>query len=561
MRNKYLDIFSWTIIAAIIGFYFYYVAIQSFNAFFAPDDAKIFLKQYQNYLRNDDNLIQFLLSNSLYPHPKFTSRVFTILSDVIFGNINFKFIQIIGNLGFLFIFLAVVKFGKLTPIKIIPIAFVTFVPIQNTFWTISVSSLPWLFGFVILTCYFYHERRVFLTVLFTFLSAFSSGQGFLIIPLLFVNIAYRWFIYKKLLRADYLVIISSIGILILHYFLILSTGNQLDDTSTLGLSISGLIQKIPLLFSFIGSALTYTFYGQHSSSMYRVISGIVIISIFLLVSVKALREKNSNQLALVSFGFYFLGLAFLAILTRLSMTESGNYTVPTRYDIHSIYFTITVFTLILRYFKTKWIYIVVLLLSVIYFVNRGVSNYKFYSTIDNVKLDMLQLYIAENETSVYKYKPGLRKMLMRAISGDKFEIPNRVLSLPVDSNVDYSSLEMVRDEHIELTGHYQKGGFLVVNWYYFSINKEGTEQYLEVKNNSTGKFSYCKPYQFLSITKSERLRLVKLIRKFGRPEFYSTLIPIDAIGVNKNESFSMNILSIKDATYIQRQIRGEYKPK
>ena len=433
-----------------LAFYFYaFVFMNSFNAPFAPDDSKIFLKQYSQFKVGTLSTLEYYLGPTLYPHPKLTARIFTKVSELLFGGVNFRFLQIIGNFGFQILFILFVKSLESNKRYIygLPIALLLFIPFQNSFWSISVSSLPYLMIFVYLSFYYITRDKVGLSLFFSALATFTSGQGFLCLFIIAIYLIAKSFSIGEI-NKKHLIWIFVSGLIFLLFFHLVLSNKEIGDK----ISIDGgplLIRESITYFScFIVSTLLNAFYGLTYNKYNAAFLGIamLILSIGLIYSVrKNIFNKKDESLLMVGF---ILLMGILAVKGR--MDEAGNYNIiPPRYELHSIIFIIS---LIHIYYQLgcqkgkRYIHWVILTLTLIVFIFRF-DNYSFYSELKNTKKEILFNTITQNGNKPYVNYNNFQ-LIKNGILTGSYVLPSEYHSNIIDTP---STFNLIKSKPINRT--------------------------------------------------------------------------------------------------------------
>lgn len=387
----------------VITIFYIFIADNIYNAIFAPDDFKVFFKQYREWvdsvsLKSTSN---YLLGPTIHPHPKLTSRILSLISQATFGSINFAFIQFIGNSVLAIIFIYLLKSYKrgITSFALYLICCIfIFTPQPTTFWNISISSVPFLYLFALISFYSLRSQKWKQTVIFSFLSVFTSGQGFFI-PLFIIAASFILRFFNELKSNKfYLLIFFNTLILVLYYYIIWhgQSSQIASDASHVSSIFNNVQTKILYFFSFLGNGLARSF-GYVNNIQISFYLGILLAIIFIYTSVRTIFSKeNRDLIPIVLFSGLFLAQSALYVIFRHA--NKVNETVPPRYEIQSIFFIITLLILIqgVRLHKVSlWALIFIFGSASIY---RTTLNYKAASNVDTNKIHNYNRLIANDPT-------------------------------------------------------------------------------------------------------------------------------------------------------------------
>ncbi len=540
------------LLIGVIGYFYWFIFQYSFNSFFAPDDAKIFIKQHLQFKnRGIGNIFQYLLSVSLYPHPKLTARLFALLSELFTGAINFRFIQIIGNTGIFLLLLCLRKVMNLKYnfVPILCIAFLLFIPIQNTFWTISIASLPWLFIFILLSSHYFTQGKIGLSILFTFITVFTSGQGFLILPVIGIIWLSRIIKNKSVQKNDIIWIVGSLAITLFFYLLIVSNKTFSGEEAATVVEHKGTLSEYTkTYFSFFSSSIIRSFQDFSFSKNLGLTVGLSIFGMLMFLAWYTWKnpKKKGNQ-ELWMFAIYFILLGSLAVFTRLSDKVSDQFSIPARYEIHSIMFLVcTVSLIIINFFDRKWVKYSTLIATAFLYINKAQSNFEFYADIKDRNYRILR-DVLTGDTRHNKNGEQLYKIMDNALEKDLYKIPSEALSGFIDSKQDSNlpaqntlSVNQIRKGKIE-----NDKNILYISWYYFnSVNSSTPYQKFMLLDQSTQERFYFTVYQDYRLNDKEKIRFANKIKERKLPIYHDVLLQKSAFPFLKGNYTAFAVINL-----------------
>jgi len=435
LYSKSENIGLWLLSISIISIFLIFVLYSSINAYRAPDDMTIFYKQFGEFLNNPKDfksIIAFFFDVTLFPHPKLTARVATVLSYFTLGNVNLRVFQVIGNL-FMVLLVALFYYDSKSILNnkgafALIGASLILIPISNSFWTISIISLPFMIMFLYLGLKYLIEERYLLSVLFCFLTIYSSGQGFLFFPVSTIYVFYLSIRNKKIDKKLLLYFLATFAICFSFFYFIYFPNKNPDRAVSIGLS-SSIPKKIYTWISFLGSVFGSGLKEIGGVSIANFVGGLTLTVLYVWLTIRGLIKQNSKSIVFSLLGIFFILLGLLASVSRLSDIEASIWLmqIPGRYHIHSIFFTTICTILIYLNFKLSKLqtYLIVIFFLGLYGL-RATNGFIEYNNANKHRTHINKVTIANDKDNGYmkKYgKRGIHKILTEAITLGTYKIP------------------------------------------------------------------------------------------------------------------------------------------
>ena len=440
-------------IIAIVPIYFH-----SFNLPYAPDDAYIMLDQFRELLESRKSIGEFLFGITLYPHPKLTSRLLSLSSIVLFGEINFKFLQVIGNLSLFVLIYSMWRHSTKSILIFFVMLGIGAIPIQNTFWSISITSLPFYYLFSFYTYKFYRSKKLTLLILAGLLTIYTSGQGFISLLLLGL-ISSIDSLKNRNLRKNIYSQISILLLLILWYLTIYL--DKPPSTEAVNSSSIELVERVYYFAKFPISIISNIFISLDYKDWVISCFGLSAITHYVYL-VKKSRFSTVDFLALI---VLFMGI--IAVLTRLN-TFGYHPSINPRYEIHSLIFLICYATKIKMCSRKIRILLFTLIFPLT--IIKLASNYNLYMLAKPRKVNMLRNHLIDrtNGYSERKKYNSIKKISKYGY----YNLPNAVFSEQTpfisklvgtsDFNPKYLNLHKKEDYfYITWNDHNEKNTFLI----------------------------------------------------------------------------------------------------
>lgn len=320
-----LPIVAQVICLAIVLYYLYCIIISAGNHTYHLDDTNFYLKQFQSFWLDKEGLLEklpFFIEQGNWPHPKIIGRTFTLMSYGIFGEVNFSFIYIIGNLCTLLSLAFYLKLTKLHWLWCTFLVLASSVFYSISFWAVSIVGFGYLVSFIVGSLYFLYNKSYKWAWLFLFLGSFSSGIGLFLFPM---AILYVLIDNRKDWKTLLFYLISFILVLVLFYYFPLDgklfnkDGNEAQALDV-GLLISNLTK----------------FIGYIVPSSYQLVVGILGLVGFAVLSVINFTSSRVNR----TLCFAGLFIIFIGLVSVYINQSRGVVYIPNRYLIFSVNFWI-----------------------------------------------------------------------------------------------------------------------------------------------------------------------------------------------------------------------------
>ncbi len=346
--------------------YIYIVTKYTENIPFG-DDYDL-LNGFNKIIETDNFLEKFILFYSQHSEHRivFTKFIF-LLSFLITGTINFKFIAIVGNIGVLLITIllsySIFDYkNKQTYLYLLPV-FLFLLQIcswEFLIWPMSSVQNTYVLFFAFVALFLLSKDKIYLALFFAFLSTFTSGNGFLTFIAGFGILFLLKSNYKSyLIWAIFFMITMSL------YFY--SYKESPHHPSIIKALTENPKQLISYFFTFCGSIYQVIF--QKSIALKAGIASMAIL-VFLIIFLKLKNIKIE-----------ILGYLFFLLLTSavISLSRSGfgvEQALGNRYVFYSIIYLTLTYIILMSYYKnskfSKTVNLFFIFISIIY-------SYKSYS--------------------------------------------------------------------------------------------------------------------------------------------------------------------------------------
>ncbi len=310
----------------IIGFYSqnfpfwddYVVTLQFFNDFY---EAKTFAGKI------DALLAQW------YEHRIVMGRLLALCQFYISGILKFKVLHVVANLALFFLFLGILKSTKkeIRNWIFLPVALLLF-QLQYyvaSFWFVSSSSMFFVLAFAFFALYFLEHEKYALCVIFSIISLFSNGNGFLVF---IIEIVFLLSFRKWKLSVVFLAIFLVLILVYFHDY----TRHENDRMSTLYF-LREPIRTIDYFLSFLGGC--FNVFGLAP------LVGLAGIGAFIWLTFNKFYNQNQTLYCMM---WFVVGSALLADIGRSFW--GVEQALESRYKIFSIVFWIC---LLLSFFELQ----------------------------------------------------------------------------------------------------------------------------------------------------------------------------------------------------------------
>ena len=285
-----------------------------------------------------------------------SNKIITLFCFLIFKTINFQVLTIIGNIFFVTIWLLIIKSQKLSLLLSLACGFIflNYTNWDNILW--SMASLQ-NFGVVCLLCFtiwLFERNNHFLAFVLGSLTIFSSGNGFLVLPiLLFLSI------FKS--EKKKWGVAMAIGLIVVVSFMNYQHSSTINNFLDQRITFSLIIAILKYFFSFIGALL--------SIPSYPILSVLYGLTLTFFLTFDLFNQKSRLR----GIGLFILLTAALVTIGRFTDGPTG--ATISRYRVYSSLASILVlisFNDLLKSHVKKY-HLIILLFGAIAF-----NSYTFY---------------------------------------------------------------------------------------------------------------------------------------------------------------------------------------
>ena len=374
LDNK-LNIFLVILVLLPIG-YFYWLRLTTATNIPNWDDYGGVLAFLNSFVDSPSIYLKLKLLISRYAeHRLLYVRLVTVIDYLIFGQVNFIHLNIIGNLGLLGIAYLFYQSMPKHPNRLLYFVTVSFLLFQLQYFTIIFGSMSALqnintvlFAFASLYLLSKDQPKYFLFALvFAGLATFSSGNG------MFAFLAGLIILFNRrkidLYTAAWVIIM--IGSILFYFYKYDTTGyngivsgyTQVDPLKVHRTVIRSPDKAMSFWFSFVGSSIRNI--SNKYGFLLAIISGFSATVFFLYLIYKKYFQKNPLLFS------YLVFLFFSALsVTVVRFDGSAQYAFVPRYRFFSILILIVIYLISIDFFdlyKKKLYAIIIIALSIVFY--------------------------------------------------------------------------------------------------------------------------------------------------------------------------------------------------
>jgi len=312
---------------------------------FTRDDSIFFIGSYVKRFVLEDNIwdkIAYFFSPSHHPHTKLLGRLQSHLSYVLTGNIQFKWLIMMGSLILLASAALYGKYLNKKPFYYIPFFLMLLVPISNNLWIGPITGYPYMYLLAFIVIYLGVKGNYLLAAIIAFITSFTHSPG--IIICFFALMTPLSFDQKlKLNKKLFLFWLSVVAIVIYSFWkLAYSKGGMVESRT---------VSSIPTNFYEIGSMIRYYYefvlmpfriFELHNSLKLLIFCIPLSAMVFWVMSLNKERKVDTTSLL-----FFLFTAAVPLISAVLSDDKSTLDDVPSpRYEMYAFYFWVGLYVLI-----------------------------------------------------------------------------------------------------------------------------------------------------------------------------------------------------------------------
>jgi len=407
-----------------IGVY-YYVIIQKTANIPRWDDYHGILRFFIRFFDSSDIQKKVELFFSFHnEHRILPVRVFAFLSYYFLGEINFKWLAVIGNLGLLGILFIVFKCLEIKRQRLwylIPVPLIIF---QFQYWELSLwalASIQSIYTILFALASFYiltkdGQKNFIWAIIFAFLSAFSSGNG------LFTFIA----AYPILLsKPDWkLPTIKWSAVTLFAVVLYFGTGShelnqEIHGSGSVGFVEGRLIPVLnqPLLvLQYFLSFISNSFARDLRPPQAQLVGAFLVLLAINLFFFKRTYQQNSLLLAFI---FFVLGSALMVAFIRgpeLGIEQS----LRSRYKIHSLLLLAGLYIAYVNFWpqKIKNYYVFVLIVLSLWFYQMNFDRFylRLYDHHDYLVKGLIRHHLNYSTYTLNHWGPELAEKWAKTCS-------------------------------------------------------------------------------------------------------------------------------------------------
>jgi hypothetical protein len=253
----------------------YFTVVWNFTSYMPiMDDYDVILRFLNKYLTGDTSQQIHLLFAQHGEHRLVFNRIVELGYFNIFGQINFLYLTLFGNLGWLLAIWLLWRYSKhdlkinifmFTPVVLMLLAFT-----HSALMTWAMASIQqyWQLLFALLAIYFLTSQQAYKAILFLFIAVFTGGGGLVLIPLFIL-----YYIVDKQWKQLGVSTIFLIGVLLL-YFVVLGFEKSSRNPDILHVLLNTPKVLFMYILSFLGN------FGKTQNLAMAIGAILVILSFF-----------------------------------------------------------------------------------------------------------------------------------------------------------------------------------------------------------------------------------------------------------------------------------------
>jgi len=368
-----LDKFNRYLIASITLIYFGAVLKYAINMPFW-DDYRAILGFLNDFINSDFTKSIQLLFSQHNEHRIVFVRLIEIIQFKVTGEVNFLYLTILGNIGWLLVFIFLWKHARqrgITTVEFFPVVLIMFSFSHYELMTWAMASLQQYYQilFSLLAIYFLVKKNLLISFLFMIISIFTGGGGLVLIPIFAL-----YFVTQKNIKDFILTLVMGAGILLL-YFVLLEYSKPGHHPNILAL-----LSDPALLLSYM-----LAFVGNMGKT--KTVSSIFGV-LFFMLSVFAGKKTYKWE------PFLFWSILLVpatAFITALSRAGFGvEQALSSRYTIYSLLLASLVYLSYILIYKNRKVYFVGLFVGLFSFTlwfNYGAQSLQHHN--DRLKTELL----------------------------------------------------------------------------------------------------------------------------------------------------------------------------
>lgn len=481
-------------IIGIVIFIFLFITIKySPDSPFTLDDSRIFISTYiTEYLSSDRIIdkISFFFSKTIYPHTKLVGRLINHLLFIVTGELQFKWLIIIGSIVKVIFVLFSGNFiqHQLKYLILIPLAALLFSPYYNSIWIGPIAGYPYLFLFVLLNCYLIKKDKYLASSVTCFICSFTHTPGLLIFPLSILLI-----LATKKQPLKLILLYSSIFVatFLLYKYMVLDTRRGFSSRN---------IVLYPSSFDELLSMLTYVRDFIHipfKSVAPKFVSTIVACITVILSIHSLLTYKKSKD---VHVFLFFLFTCFTPVLSCLMNDDKSTLfdTAAPRYEMYALYFWFGLYLFIAVNYLNKYTSILLFSLFCLYGIRNVKNNLNFPSFVEAREYKWTYKYLVDQNKNFVKKSES--EIVSKAISYGMLKSRNKIKLIKDKNFLNYFESENPGDKFYWTKEKYETHN----NYTLMASCDSKLHAYME-KPNSLFK------YNLVKVSYKQTVRLLKTI--------------------------------------------------
>jgi len=427
--TKHQYTIAYLLMTGILIFYIGTILIYSSHMPISDDYGAVLLF-LNNYVQTEnllDKLHAFFLQHN--EHRIVFNRLIEVIQLKLFGEVNFKVLILIGNLGWLLtlylLWVYIKRKNIISPWAFIPVVLIMLSFSHSALMTWAMASLQnyWQLYFSILTIYFMTTHRFMYVIFLIPMAFFTGGGGIALMPIVFF-----YYLSKKLWKKSIIIFLLSI-ILVYIYFIGFHYQSNKIERDIFSIVFENYQRFTIYCLSFLGNIAEVSFLA--------ISLGTILLGLFLF-----LIKKTFKHDPFIAWSLLFICL--IVLMASLARSEGGvSQALSSRYAIYSSLFMVLVYLQYLLQYRRKIIIYIGFMI--------GTMTFIFYFSTTQLAFEARK---NKAETSLDNISIGRAENILRAskklnvfTSWGKVKLPSSLLNLPKIEE-DYTFSFTINDEYI-----------------------------------------------------------------------------------------------------------------
>ena len=542
MNLKYIAIGISILLSLLALYNFYSLAL---NIPYSLDDSKVFLRQFNtNFIEGDLwEKLKFFVTKTNWPHAGIMNKVTCIISYLVLGTINFKFINTIGFLCILISpFLYCYLYHK-SEFLLLLLVLYTALPHHFSYWSVISTGASFTIIFSYIYFHLLHKDKLYKSLPFGFLITFMAGTGFTI------NILGILYVLLKKRKLVLFHLISLIFICLYFYNVFIDNPvlSSRNDDSLVPKNLKECLSLIIYFFNALFLSINRYILPIDQYYKFGYVISILITGIVLFKTRKDLK-KNLLNFPTIWLLVYWLSIIFIATVMNCDKSILFNK-IPPRYEAYTIPILTIVTTVLYQKFTItqyrNYIYGIVLILSSTLLFVKFNKNVAFQENNGEFRLIKHKYALLYNRHDILRGAEG--RLLQNAIDNKLYKNNLDFYNSPIEfiPKSNFEDKIRINDECILLDDFAKKNNSLLIQWIVCKKLERPHKTTMDVYIKNKGKDFQKIEYDIISIQKARHINADKnKAIAFGAYNFYLSLLDLNEIVWNRNSELYLGYNNI-----------------